>query len=75
MFTAASGAERLERAITVVGELTRSPEDHYYEDLLTRCSQSRQFRPTLLCTITFLSTAAGKPVLEPLGFLRSPNVI
>jgi len=28
-----------------------------------------------LCTITFLSTAAGKPVLEPLGFLRSPNVI
>jgi Domain of unknown function (DUF4158) len=71
IFAAAGGEDNLEFAITTVGDLTRPPEDHYYEDLLSRYSQIRQFLPTLLRTITFLSTAAGKPVLEAIAFLRT----
>jgi hypothetical protein len=81
IFAAAGGEDNLEFAITTVGDLTRPPEDHYYEDLLSRYSQIRQFLPTLLRTITFLSTAGGKPVLEALTFLRTledqrkPNLV
>jgi hypothetical protein len=71
IFSAAGGQDNLEFAVTIVGDLTRPPEDHYYEDLLSRYSQIRQFLPTLLRTITFLSTAGGKPVLEALAFLRT----
>ena len=71
IFAAAGGEDHLDFAITTVGDLTRPPEDHYYEDLLSRYSQIRQFLPTLLRTIRFLSTAGGKPVLEALAFLRT----
>ena len=37
-------------AVTTVTALTRPPEDHYYEDLLSRYGQMRQFLPTLLRT-------------------------
>lgn len=43
MLVAAGGEERLEIAVTTVTDLTRPPEDHYYEDLLSRYSQLRQF--------------------------------
>jgi hypothetical protein len=71
VIAAARGEDNLEFAITIVGDLTRPPEDHYFEDLLSRYSQIRQFLPTLLRTTTFLSTAGGKPVIEALAFLRT----
>lgn len=46
------GLQNLEFAVTTVGDLTRPHEDHYYEDLLSRYSQIRQFLPTLLRTIS-----------------------
>jgi hypothetical protein len=57
-------------AVTAVSDLTRPPEDHYYEDLLSRYGQMRQFLPTLLRTVAFDGTPAGRPVLEALAFLR-----
>ncbi len=81
IFAAAGGEDNLEFAITIVGDLTRPPEYHYYEDPLSRYSQIRQFLPTLLRTMTFLSTAGSKPVLEALTFLRTfedqrkPNLV
>jgi hypothetical protein len=38
---AAGGEERLEMVVTTVTALTRPPEDHYYEDLLSRYGQMR----------------------------------
>jgi hypothetical protein len=70
MFTAAGGHDHLELAVTTVTDLTRPPEDHYYEDLLSRYSQMRQFLPTLLRTVIFQGTAAGRPVLDAVAFLR-----
>ena len=57
-------------AVTTVTDLTRPPEDHYYEDLLSRYGQMRQFVPTLLRTVVFDGTAAGRPVLDAVAFLR-----
>jgi TnpA family transposase len=70
MLAAAGGEDKLELAVTTVTDLTRQPEDHYYEDLLSRYSQMRQFLPTLLRTVPFQGTAAGRLVLEALAFLR-----
>jgi len=57
-------------AVTTVTALTRPPEDHYYEDLLSRYGQTRQFLPTLLRIVSFEGTAAGRPVLDAVAFLR-----
>jgi hypothetical protein len=70
MLAAAGGEEGLELAVTMVTDLTRPPEDHYYEHLLSRYGQMRQFVPTLLRTVAFEGTAAGRPVLDALAFLR-----
>jgi len=70
MLAAAGGEERLEMAVTTVTALTRPPEDHYYKDLLSRYGQMRQFLPTLLRTMSFDGTAAGRPVLDTVAFLR-----
>jgi TnpA family transposase len=70
IFTAVGGEHNLEVAVTAVSDLTRPPEDHYYEDLLSRYGQMRQFLPTLLRTVDFDGTAAGRPVLEALALLR-----
>jgi len=67
---AAGGEERLEMAVTTVTALTRPPEDHYYEDLLSRQGQMRRFLQTLLRTVSFDGTAAGRPVLDAVTFLR-----
>jgi hypothetical protein len=53
-----------------LADLTRPPEDHYYERLLSRYGQMRQFVPTLLRPVAFDGTAAGRPVLDALAFLR-----
>jgi hypothetical protein len=70
MLVAAGGEEQLELAVTRVTDLTRPPEDHYYQDLLSRYNQMRQFLPTLLRTVPFQGTAAGRQVLDALAFLR-----
>ncbi len=70
MLAAAGGEEGLEMAVTTVTDLTRPPEDHYYEDLLSRYSQMRQFVPTLLRTVSFDGTTAGSPILDAVAFLR-----
>jgi Domain of unknown function (DUF4158) len=70
MFAAAGGAEHLEMAVTAVGDLTRAPEDHYYEDLLSRYGQMRQFLPTLLRTIAFHAMTHDHPVVDAVVFLR-----
>jgi len=58
-------------AITIVGELTRSPDDGgYYEELLGRYSHVRRFLPALLRAILFEATPAGRSVVDALGFLR-----
>jgi hypothetical protein len=57
-------------AVTTVTALTRPPDDRYYEDLLSRYGQMRQFLPTLLRTVSFDGTAAGRPVLDAVAFLR-----
>ncbi len=36
---------------TTMTDLTRPPEYHYYEDLLSRYGQMRQFLPTLRRTV------------------------
>jgi hypothetical protein len=41
IFAAAGGEHPLELAVTAVSDLTRPPEDHYYEDLLSRYGQMR----------------------------------
>lgn len=64
------GGTELDLAITVVGDLTRPPDDHYYDDVLTRYSMVRQFLPSLLRTITFEGTAASAPVRAAVAFLR-----
>jgi TnpA family transposase len=57
-------------AIASVTALTRPPEDHHYDDLLTRYSMVRQFLPRLLRTLRFGATGGGQPVLDALQFLR-----
>ncbi len=66
----ALGARDIDAAIDAVGALTRPPDDHYYDDLVTRYSTMRQFLPTLLRTITFNGTAAAQPVLDAVAFLH-----
>ena len=60
----------LEGAVEVVGSLTRLPDDHHYEDLLSRYPQVRRFLPKLLHTIDFSSTAAGQSVVSAVHALR-----
>jgi hypothetical protein len=54
----------LATAVDVVGDLARSPDDNYYEDLVGRYSTIRRFLPLLLQTINFEATEVGRPVLE-----------
>jgi len=66
----AIGGVAIDQAIAVVDTLTRPPDDHYYDDLLTRYSTMRQFLPTLLRTVAFAGTAAAQPVLDAVAYLR-----
>lgn len=63
--------ERLRQAIQLVDALTRPPDDDFYQELTERYGQARRFIPTLLETISFESTQAGKPTLEAWRFLAS----
>jgi TnpA family transposase len=63
-------AERLQAAVTTVGELTRPPDDNYAQELMGRHLMMRRFLPTFLRTLTFESTLGGKPTLEAVQFLQ-----
>lgn len=60
---------KLEAAITRVRELARPADTHYEEELLARYTAVRRFLPSVLRTITFAGTPAGRPVLDALAFL------
>ncbi len=66
----AIGGATIDHAIAVVDTLTRPPDDHYDADLLTRYGMVRQFLPALLHTVAFEGTAAARPVLDAVAFLR-----
>jgi hypothetical protein len=61
--------QRLVDAGTQVETLARSPDDHYYPELVDRYRRVRLFLPTLLRTVAFDGTQAGQPMLTALAFL------
>jgi len=63
------GARDIDAVIEAVSALTRPPDDHHDDDLLSRYSTMRQFLPTLLRTISFAGTAAARPTLDAVAFL------
>ena len=58
-------------AIARIREIARPNSGKYYEELLEHYKTIRRFLPTLLRTVSFQATHAGKPMQEALGFLRS----
>jgi hypothetical protein len=63
--------ESLMEAITSVDQLTRPPNDKYYEHLLGNYKQVRQFLPKLLDVISFSGTKAGQNIIKAWDFLKS----
>ncbi len=63
--------EDLEAALRQVERLVRPPEDMYYRELKESYRRVRTFLPSLLQTVRFGATPAGRPVLEALEFLRN----
>ena len=63
-------AERLQAAVTTVGELTRPVDDTYAQELLDRHLMMRRFLPTFWRTLEFESTPGGRPTLEAVQFLQ-----
>lgn len=62
--------EVLIQACALVGELARPPEEEQqYQQLLGKYATVRAFLPTLLRTVTFQATPAGRPILEAVTFL------
>jgi hypothetical protein len=61
--------ERLLEAGAQVETLARPPDDHYYPEIVDRYRQVRRFLPSLLRTVSFEGTQAGKPMLDTLDFL------
>jgi hypothetical protein len=60
----------LEEAIATVQQLARPAQTHYEQELVARYTSVRRFLPTLLRTMTFGGTPAGRPVLDALAFLQ-----
>ena len=52
-----------------VENLTRPPDDNYYEELVDRYNSVRRFLPTLLRTVSFEGIQAGQPLLDAWAFL------
>ena len=63
-------AIQIEQDIATVTQLTRPPDDNYYEFLLGNYSTIRRFLPDLLRSIRFEGARAGQPILQALEFLR-----
>lgn len=63
--------ESLIEAVTKVEQLTRPPNDKYYDQLLSNYKQVRHFLPKLLDVISFSSTKAGQNIITAWDFLKS----
>ncbi len=63
--------ERLKEAMETVNTLARPRDDNFYPELRDRYLRVRRFLPTLLRSIEFEGTQAGKPILRALQFLAS----
>ena len=63
--------ERLEKAVATIGALARPRDDNFYPELRDRYFRVRRFLPTMLRTMQFEGTQAGKPILRALQFLAS----
>jgi TnpA family transposase len=63
--------EQLEQDVHTVGQLSREEDEfHHYEHLIGHYNQMRRFLPLLLQSIEFDGTAAARPVLDALAFLK-----
>jgi hypothetical protein len=62
--------KRLLEAGAEIENLTRPPDDNYYDELIERYKSVRRFLPTLLRTVSFEGIQAGQPLLNALAFLR-----
>ena len=64
-------ASDLASALDTVGALTRSPDDHYYDQLLRRYRTIRRFLPTFLEVLSFQGVDAARSIMKGLAFLES----
>ncbi len=63
--------EDLRKAVSAVESLARPAEDRHKKEIIDRYRRVRYFLPCLLESICFSATAAGRPVLRALEFLRT----
>lgn len=66
-----AGADELERAAAVVGELLGVGSDQAKQRLLARYPHVRRFLPALLRRVRFAAVIPAHPVLVALEYLRS----
>ena len=61
---------QLAEAVEQVESLARPSDDQYYPEILSRWRTVRLFLPTLLNTVEFQATKAGKPILTAVALPR-----
>ena len=61
--------EEIGRAVAIIDELARPPEDNYQPEMLARYQTVRRFLPHVLESVTFRAAPAGKSVLEAVDYL------
>lgn len=64
-------AETIATAVEHVADLTRPPDDTYYDELLAQARRVGRIRPHVLTTMTFSAGPAGQAVLEAYAFLQA----
>ncbi|MCI0563927.1 MAG: Tn3 family transposase [Nitrososphaera sp.] len=62
--------EQLATAVTKINNLTRPPDDHYYELLLNYYQQFRRFLPTFWHTLAFDGLESETDLLAAMAFLK-----
>lgn len=68
---AAHSSAAITAAVEQVADLTRPPDETYYDHLLAQSRRIGRVRSRLLSTITFAALPAGQPVLEAYRFLQA----
>lgn len=63
--------DEIEAALKTVWSIARRPDDNFHQELMERWRTVRRFLPTLLDSLEFQCTDAGRPVQEALQFLKS----
>ncbi|MBY0280693.1 MAG: Tn3 family transposase [Alphaproteobacteria bacterium] len=59
------------KAVETIRQIARPNHDRYYDELLDQYKRVRRFLPTLLKTVSFQTTKAGKPLQEAMLFLKT----